>query len=154
MKGLLILGRQERNEEPSSLAWIAVMNETTSSKGVTPATVAFLAISSVSLYVYFRIQQMKKKVETPCFPDQGIPMAKGGNFLLGHLMLLDGDGDFREGYRHVYEEPADPATGLSSLWFVHTPTLSVLLGSHVKTILSTSSYRESIWLTDVHNDNF
>jgi cytochrome P450 len=129
-------------------------SSSSSSNGVAAIAVALIVATSGSLYGYLRMRQMKKRAETPCFPGLNIPMAKGANFLLGHLLLLDGDGDFREGYRTVYEEPADPTTGSCSLWFVNSPTLSVLLGSHVKTVLSSSSFRESMWLIDCHNDNF
>lgn len=97
---------------------------------------------------------MKKKVATPCFKEQGIPMADGANFLFGHIICLNGNGDFRKGYERVYETPADPTSGICSLWFVSRPTLSILLGKHVKAVLSTSSYRESNPLMDRHNHNF
>lgn len=81
-------------------------------------------------------------------------MAGGANFLLGHITVLHGKGDFRKGYEMVYETPADPSSGLCSLWFINRPILSVLLARHIKAILSGSSYREPIRLIELHNDNF
>jgi cytochrome P450 len=121
---------------------------------VMAGTLSLVALSSLGLYGYLWIEQKKKKAATPCFKEQGIPMAEGANFLLGHITLLHGDGDFRTGYKRVYEAPADPSSGICSLWFVTRPTLSVLLSRHVKMVLSTSSYRESNALMDQHNHNF
>jgi Cytochrome P450 len=105
-------------------------------------------------YGYLCVQRLKKKASTPCFAEQGVPMAGGANFLLGHLTVLHGKGDFRKGYEMVYETPADPSSGLCSLWFINRPILSILLARHVKAILSGSSYREPIRLLELHNDNF
>jgi cytochrome P450 len=117
-------------------------------------TILTIFLSTFVAYCFLWVQQKKKKASTPCFAKQRIPMAGGANFLLGHLTLLHGKGDFQKGYEMVYENPADPSSGLCSLWFINRPTLSVLLARHVKTVLSVSSYREPVRLLNLHNDRF
>jgi cytochrome P450 len=133
------------------------MNEATPPDGVAAAAIATSVIvaTSVVLYGYLQVKAMKKQRSEPIsVSGVALPMAKDPHFLMGHVLMLDGDGDFRKGQDAVYVDPADPVTGLSGLWLGTNPAVSVLLGSHVKTILNSSSYRESFFLFDHHLNHF
>ena len=54
----------------------------------------------------------------------------------------------------MFEEHADPITGLCSFWFVHKPALSVLLGRDAKAVLNGSSSRNAIAFLNLHMENF
>ena len=94
----------------------------------------------------------KKMVESPIFP--GLPYPSGAHWLLGHLIMLNGNGNFMEGYNQVFEKDADPESGLCSFWFFTAPSISVLLGKHVKAVLNGSSFRKGVALLDNHMHNF
>lgn len=131
------------------------MPDTTTSTSNAATTAALLsstlALVGATSALYYR-SQLKRKAESEIFP--GIPFAPGAHWLLGHMVLLNHKDDFVQGYRKVYEEHADPKTGLCSFWFLTEPAVNVLLGKHVKAVLGASSYRKSVSLLQCHNDNF
>lgn len=119
----------------------------------TPSLVILSTLFAASLGALWNFKaKAQKKVESPIFP--GISYAPGANFLLGHMIMLNGDGDFVQGYQKVFVEYADQVSGLCSLWFVNSPAISVVLSHHVKAILNATAFRESIKIMDCHNDNF
>ena len=124
---------------------------TVSTKAVVVAASATLASAVVSALWIIKAKA-QKRVESPIFP--GIPYAPGANWFLGHLVMLNGGGDFVQGYRNVFESWADPISGLCSFWFVAQPTLAVLLSHHVKAVLNASVFRQPVKLLEVHNRNF
>jgi len=88
-----------------------------------------------------------------CTSREIIPIAKNGHWLLGHLIVLHKDGDFRNGQYKTCIEQADPSTGLCSMWFLSIPTVSVLLAADVQQVLKGSSYRKSSsWLLTTHQN--
>ena len=127
------------------------MDSTVSSTTALVAASTTLVAAAVSA-LWIVKAKAQKKVESPIFP--GIPYAPGANWLFGHLIMLNGDADFVQGYHKTYEEYADPVSGLCSFWFVSRPTLCILLGHHVKAVLNASSFRKPLKLLDLHNDNF
>jgi cytochrome P450 len=94
----------------------------------------------------------QKRVESPIF--QGLPFAPGAHWALGHLIMLNANDNFIEGYHQVYEKYADPETGLCAFWFAYAPAVSVLLSHHVKTVLNGTSFRQIIPLLQTHNFQF
>ena len=84
----------------------------------------------------------------------GIPSPPGANWVMGHLIMLNGDGDFRKGYHEVYEKCADPESGLCSFWFLTAPCVSVLLAHHVKAVLNGVSFRKGVAIMDNHMHHF
>ena len=108
------------------------------SSSFTNTTAVIAAVSTVLVTTaagtLWRIKaKAQETVNQPIFP--GIPYAPGGHWLLGHLILLNSGGNFVQGYKLVYEDNADPETGLCSMWFATQPAVSVLLGHHVKAVL-------------------
>lgn len=94
---------------------------------------------------------MEKAVRTP--PIDGVPLAPGGHWLLGHMPSLEGGGDFRRGQREVVVDPAN-ADGVCSFWFVNKPAVSFLRGADVKAVLGASSYRCGIKILQLHTSKF
>jgi len=136
---------------------IASTSSSSSSSGVLVAAAASVSLVVATAGAWWIVQKQKNKRKdkldtADIFP--GIPSAPGAHWLFGHLIQLNGGGDFVEGYQAVFEKYADPATGLCSCWFVHQPSLTVLLGRDAKAVLTASSYRESIKLLDLHNEQF
>jgi cytochrome P450 len=119
-------------------------------------------VASLAMLIRWKIQQLKNKADqSPVVP--GFPSPPGAHWLFGHLILLHhgegeddagGGADFVRGYNAVYEKYADPQSGRGSFWFFTSPSISLLNGRDVKTILTASSYRDSIALFNVHNSNF
>lgn len=110
------------------------------------------ALAATAIGAALTVKGRAQKVTSPIFP--GIPYAPGANWVLGHLIMLDGNGNFAKGYHDVYEKYADPKSGLCSFWFLTSPTMSVLLSSHAKAVLSGGSLREHVFLMENHMNNF
>lgn len=126
--------------------------DSSSSKATAALMVAAASTLASALAGALWYYDKKQKVESPIFP--GIPSAPGAHWLLGHIILLAGDGDFFKGYKTVYEEFADPESGLCSLWFLSVPCVSVLLSHHVKAVLNASSFRNSVKWLEEHDNHF
>jgi len=123
------------------------------------AVVTSFALAYLLSWARAKHALMEKRVRTP--PFDGVPLARGGHWLLGHMRALsvgagggDGDEKFGAGPESVMAKPSDPKTGLCSFFIFGTPAVSVLRGSDVRAVLNASSFRKPVAMMKRHNDEF
>ena len=119
------------------------------SKATTALVVTVGAVVAVAGYRVIK-KKVEKRMATP--PFKGIPVAPDSHWLLGHMIELNANG-FVKGYEKCFVDPADE-NGLSSFWFLHNPSVSVLRGREVKQILISGSFRVPIPVINIHNKHF
>ena len=120
-----------------------------------PASLAFLGSSLVLstlvlrllLYRHRRGQLIQKPIVS------SLPVVPNAHWLFGHLPTLLRAGNFRRGQHELHCAHAN-ADGIVTFWFHTTPGCSVLLGRHVRSVLSATSMRKPVSIVRHHGSRF
>ena len=120
-----------------------------------PASLAFLGSSLVLstlvlrllLYRHRRLQLIQKPIIS------SLPVVPNAHWLFGHLPTLLRAGNFRRGQHELHCAHAN-ADGIVTFWFHTTPGCSVLLGRHVRSVLSATSMRKPVPIVKHHGSRF
>ena len=111
----------------------------------------YLALTGVFVLLIQRAPMLYRMIFFPK-PFKGVPMTVKPQFFLGHASIFGKEQI--SGTKKLCYDQADPQTGLASCYMVSNPILSVLRAEDVKTVLESSTYRDSISLLQRHTDMF
>lgn len=125
-----------------------------------PSLLGAVTLSNALLYVVLTgvlvllIQRAPMLYRMIFFPKpfKGVPMNVKPQLFLGHASIFGKEQI--SGTKKLCYDQADPKTGLASCYMVSSPILSVLRAEDVKTVLESSTYRDTISLLQRHTDMF
>ena len=120
-----------------------------------PASLAFLGsclvlstlVLRLLLYRHRRGQLIQKPIVS------SLPVVPNAHWLFGNLPTLLRAGNFRRGQHELHCAHAN-ADGIVTFWFHTTPGCSVLLGRHVRSVLSATSMRKPVSIVKHHGSRF
>lgn len=120
-----------------------------------PASLAFLGsclvLSTLVLRLLLYRLRRGQLIQKPIVPS--LPVVPNAHWLFGHLPILLRAGNFRRGQHELHCAHAN-ADGIVTFWFHTTPGCSVLLGRHVRSVLSATSMRKPVSIVKHHGSRF